>query len=187
MKTRILALFTLASSVALTGCSTTHYSADRPGQPPKLPIRFNNYRDLYAFIEAYTWGDMPTNSDTTLAMASDTTTEIVTTSDDQLPYLFVLAPQYYHGNVFDLLRGAQGNGDYFILRPLARLNDYTGDSRDHGFELVGMAGGNSLTWTRIGGKLGFITTWHVSAAEQATTLYQWDGKIFKPAEPAANH
>ena len=164
----------------LIGCSTTHWSSSDVDSNPKLPIRFKNYRELYAFIEARTYGGMPTNTDTTLAMASDTTTEIKTLADDKLQYVYLVTPHYYNGNVFDHIRGAQGNGDYYILRPLAKLTDFTGDGKDHGFELIGIGEGNTFTWTNYpNGKIGFVTTWHLSAGEHPESIYEWNGKFFE--------
>jgi hypothetical protein len=182
MKLKYLLGLALVLSGGLFGCSTAKINSSAnvaSDENIKLPIRFKNYRELYAFIEATTYGGQPTNADTTLAMASDTTTEIVTLSDDRLQYVYLVTPHYYDGGGYDHIRGEQGNGDYYILRPLTKLEDFTGDGKDHGFELVGIGEGNSFTWTNSNGKIGFVTTWHLSARENPASVYEWNGKFFE--------
>ena len=177
----VVSCFALALSGALFGCSTTHWSSSNTEINPRLPIKFKSYRELYAFIEARANGGsgMPTNASTILAMASDTKTEIVTLANDKIPYVYLVTPHFYNGGIYDHIRGAQGNGYYYILRPLAKQTDYTADGKDHGFELVGIGEGNSLTWTNSNGRIGFRTTWHISAGEHPETIYQWNGTSFK--------
>jgi hypothetical protein len=107
----------LILSGGLLGCSTTRWSTDNPDAYPKLPIRFKNYRELYAFIAARADGGdgVPQNASTVLAMASDTTTEIVGLANDQIPYVYLVTPHFYDGGIYDDIRGAQGNGDYYNL------------------------------------------------------------------------
>lgn len=186
MKSKLLLCLALILSGGLFGCATAHYSADSSANDienigPKLPIQFKNYCELYAFILARTWNGMPTNEDTMLAMASDSETEIATLDGRKMPYVFVITPHFLDGNVYDHIRGAQGNGDYYILRPLAKQSDYTGDGKNYGFELIGIGEGNTLEWTNWNGKTAFINTWHVSAGEHATTIHVWNGKIFEVA------
>jgi hypothetical protein len=179
MKPKLILCLSLVLSGGLFGCSTTHWSSSEADTDTKLPVRFNNYRELYAFIEARTYGGMPTNMDTTLAMASDSETKIVTLSDDKIPYVYLVTPHLYDGGIYDHIRGAQGNGYYYILRPLAKATDYTSDGKEHGFDLIGIGEGNTFTWTNSNGKTGFITTWHLSAGEHPETIYEWNGKFFE--------
>jgi hypothetical protein len=181
MKPKLIFCLALVLSGGLFGCSTTHWSADNPESNPKLPIQFKNYGELYAFIAAHVNGGsgMATNADMVLAMASDTTTKIVTLADDKIPCVYLVTPHFYNGGIFDHIRGAQGNGDYYILRPLSKPTDYTGDGKDHGFELIGIGEGNTFTWTNLNGKIGFVTTWHISAGEHPETIYEWNGKFFE--------
>ncbi len=179
MKLKTILCFALVLSGSLFGCSTIPLNSNDEDKEVKLPINFKNYRELYAFIEARTYGRVPTNVDATLAIASDTTTKIETLSDNKLQYVYLVTPHYYDGGVFDNIRGAQCNVEYYILRPLAKITDFTGDGKDHGFELVGIGEGNTLTWTNLNGKIGFVTTWHLSAGEHPETIYEWNGKFFE--------
>jgi hypothetical protein len=181
MKAKLILCLALVLRVGLFGCWTTHWNADNPDTNPKLPIRFKNYRELYAFMAARANGGdgVPQNASTVLAMASDTTTEIVGLANDQIPYVYLITPHFYDGGIYDHIRGAQGNGDYYILRPLIKPTGYTGDGKEHGFELIGIGEGNTFRWTNSNGKIGFVTTWHISATEHPETVYTWNGKIFE--------
>lgn len=181
MNYKSLLCFALVLSGGLLGCSTTPRSAHNPDTNPNLPIQFRTYHELYTFIAARAYGGdgMPTNTDMVLALASDTTTEIVGLANDEIPYVYLVTPHFYHGEVYDQIRGAQGNGDYYILRPLTKWTDDINAGRDRGFELIGMGEGNTLRWTNSNGKIGFVTTWHISATESPESVYEWNGKTFE--------
>src|ERR1700722_8159659 len=87
-----------------------------------LPIKFSGYRSFYTFIAQYESGGMfSKDNDALLKLASDTTTTVLTVDDKAVPYpyLYLVEPHYFDGGIFDKIRGAQGNGSYYVLRPLA--------------------------------------------------------------------
>ena len=181
MKPKLFLCLALVLSADLFGCSTTRWGMDNPDTNAKLPIRFRNYSELYTFIAARANGgvDVSTNANTVLAMASDSTTEIVGLANDNIPYVYLVTPHFYDGGIYDHIRGAQSNGDYYILRPLDKVTDDTGDGKDHGFELIGIGEGNTFRWTNTNGMIGFVTTWHISATEHPENVYEWNGKTFE--------
>jgi len=174
MKPQHLLCLILILISGLTGCATD----PSPGIEPRadvsvqLPVRFRTYQELYTFI-AQREG-VP--ADAVFKLAADSETEI-DGFDDPLPYLWVITPHFYNGGIFDQIRGEQGNGRYYILRPLAR--DFSSLDTDRGFELVGLAEGNSVRWTSVNRTLQLITGWHISAGESPETVYQWNGKFFE--------
>jgi hypothetical protein len=91
-------------------------------------------------------------------------------------YVYLVTVHYYNGGVFDQIRGAQGNGSYYILRP---LSVYSALDTDKGFELVGVVEGNSWKLMHSNGRCRFVTYWHVSAAESPESIYEWNGKFFE--------
>ena len=143
MKLRIALCPALIVSGILFGCSTTRQDSGsvHDTRAVELPIRFAGYRELYTFIAQHTDGGMPTNNDALFKLAADSKTEIITLEDERMPYVYLVEGHYYNGGVYDQIRGAQGNGGYYILRPLAtNLSEL---NTDKGFELVGIAKGNS--------------------------------------------
>ncbi len=146
----------------------------------ELPIRFAGYQQLYAFIASRSYGGIPTNptnAETLFKLAADSCTQIVTLEDLQMPYVHLVETHYYNGGVYDRIRGAQGNGNYYILRPLT-TNHVTFDT-DKGFDLVGIVQGNSWKVTYHGGRTRIVTRWHMSAAESPESIYEWNGKFFE--------
>ena len=65
-----------------------------------------------------------------------------------------------------------------MLRTLAHDFSAIGNT-DRGFELAGIAEGNSYSWQTINHRLRLTTRWHVSAAESPTNAYDWDGARFQ--------
>jgi hypothetical protein len=167
----------LVLSGGLFGCSTAKpvlTAGDAGAGQIKLPIKFAGYREFYTFVAQNTYGGMPTDADTLFKLAADSTIEIVGLDFKQMPYAYVVEDHYFSGE-FDEIRGAQGNGQYYILRPLA-----TGRAVLGGFELVGILDGNAYTVQHINGTPRFVSYWHLSANEHPETIYEWNGKYFEP-------
>ena len=186
MKTNLLLCLALVLSGGLFGCSTPKQSAFLGGvydiEQVKLPIKFSNYHELYAFIAKYnTYGGMQTDANTLFKLAADSTTEIITLEkleDTNLPpYVYIVTSHYYNGGIFDEIRGAQGNGNFYILRPLAK--DFTSMDTDHGFELVGLVAGNAYRWREVARHLILQTHWHSGAFYDDWTSYKWNGNYFE--------
>ena len=160
----------------LVGCVTKEPVVIEPHADVtvQLPVRFSTYRDVYTFIARRE--GVPTNTDALFKLAADSETEIYA-FDDPPPYLWVITPHFYNGGIFDEIRGAQGNGGYYILRPLAR--NFTSMDTDCGFELVGVAEGNSVSWRSLNHNPQLITTWHIGGGKPPETVYEWNGKYFE--------
>ncbi len=142
----------------------------------ELPRRFKSYHELYTFIARCTYGGISTNADTLFKLAADSTTTIVTIEDKSLSHVYLIEPHFYGGGIHDQIRGAQGNGNYYILRPLA--TNQTELDVDKGFELVGIARGNSCKLSYTNGRPCFVTRTHFSATENPLRVYQWNGMYF---------
>lgn len=185
-RTNRFALVSVALTGVLFGCSsikpnlnsTINYAAVKYYDGIALPRKFKSYHEFYDFA-ARLEGVSVTNSEVLLKFAADTSTEIITVDDRAMQdqYLYLIEPHYLNGGVYDQIRGAQGNGGYYVLRLLA--TNFTGLDTDKGFELVGLLAGNSCRFTHETGKPTFITHWHMSAAESPQTIYEWNGKFFE--------
>jgi len=179
VKSKLILCLALILSGGLFGSSTAKptVAGDTDAEQIKLPIKFAGYRELYAFIAQNSGGGLPTDANTLFKLAADSKTEIITLSDEKMPYVYLIESHYYNGGIYDQIRGAQGNGSYFILRPLA--TNYAARDTDKGFELIGIADGNSCAMTNSNGKLQFVTHWHLSATESPESIYEWNGKFFE--------
>jgi hypothetical protein len=185
MNPKLLLCLALVLSGGLFGCSTarpTFVTGDTDSKPIRLPIKFAGYREFYTFVAQHTSGGVPTNADTLFNLAADSTTKIITlgmgdSRNEKMPYVYLVTPHYYNGGVFDQIRGAQGNGEYYILRPLSK---YTALDTDKGFELVGILEGNAYTVQdiNVNETPRFVSYWHLSAGEHPESIYEWNGKFF---------
>jgi hypothetical protein len=179
MKPKLILCLALVLSGGLFGCATPKnefgVGVGTEAQDVQLPIRFVNYRELYTFIAQHTYGGMPRNDSTLFKLASDSRTDMYT-FDDPPFYVWVITPHFFNGD--DEIRGAQGNGDYYVLRPLVDHN-FRFANTDCIFELVGVGAGNTLKWSSYNQKVRFITSWHISAEDQPETVYEWNGKFFE--------
>jgi len=173
----------------LTGCGTLPLHPDNPSPPETEnnqiePKNFSSYCELFKFIaknEGFEPGDAD-NGDFLLKLAADSKIEACQAEGFKLPVIVVTPNYYYYFDYSDgavsMLRGAQGNGKFYLLLPL-RKNLTNGDSADPGFRLVGIAEGNGYEWSSSNFVPQFITRWHISAGESPESVYEWDGKVFK--------
>ncbi len=72
------------------------------------------------------------------------------------------------GETYSAIRGAQGNGDYYLFVPST-----------NGYCHVGTMWGNSYRHGTLNGKPRFIASAHMSAASAIETEYVWNGTIFE--------
>ena len=180
MSLKNLMCFALVAAGGWVGCSTNKqgFRCEVGAKTEaKLPIKFTDYQAFYTFVANRTYGGMPTDAESVFKLAADSTTEILTLEGKQLPYAYLVTSHYYNGGIYDQIRGAQGNGDYYLLRPLA--TDYTTLDTDRGFELVGIAVGNTWRLSHSNGRPRFVTTWHMSAAENPESILEWNGSVFE--------
>ena len=69
---------------------------------------------------------------------------------------------------YSAIRGAQGNGDYYLFAPST-----------NGYRHVGTMWGNSYRHGTLNGKPRFIASAHMSAASAVETEYVWNGTVFE--------
>ena len=175
MKSKLILCLALVLSGGLVGCSTTKSTVTDTEQI-KLPIKFAGYREFFTFIGHNELNGMPINDDTVFKLAADSMIKIIGLDFKQMPYVYLVESHYFSGE-FDEIRGAQGNGQYYILRPLAADN-----AALVGFELVGILDGNGYTVQHINGTPRFVSYWHLSASEHPESIYEWNGKFFEQAK-----
>jgi hypothetical protein len=178
-KPKLLLCLALVLSSCLCGCSTTKpifATGDGAIEQIKLPIKFAGYREFFTFVGTNSNNEMPINDDTVFKLAAESTIEVVDLSYKQMPHVYVVEPHYFRG-IYDEIRGAQGNGQYYVLRPLAADNAVLG-----GFELVGILDGNAYTVQHVNGIPRFVCNWHLSAREHPESIYEWNGKKFERAK-----
>ena len=149
--------------------------ADDPDQL-KSPIHFKDYEELFDYI-AFQNG-LKTGLDNggpgdVFKLAVDSKIDYHRDSDG-IPDTAVIMPNYiqtflYENHRFrdNFIRGAQGNGSYYVIR-----------FENEGIDLIGILEGNGYSWTSINGKEALETSWHMSAREYVRTIYEWDGKVF---------
>jgi hypothetical protein len=162
---------TVGLILSLAGCSLP--PARRAGGSPTATNTFATYQETFRFI-AQNEG-LPGDAGTVFRLAADSSVEVL--HFDRMPYFYFITARYYAGGIYDQIRGAQDNGRYYILRPLNQQFTEVGNL-DRGFELACVAEGNTHRWRTFNDRLRLITTWHLSAAESATNIYEWNGKSF---------
>jgi len=176
MNPKLILCLVLVLSGILFGCSTTKPAfviGDTDAGQIKLPVKFAGYREFFTFVGQGSINGMPINGDTVFKLAADSTIKIIDLNFKQMPYVYLVESHYFRG-AYDEIRGAQGNGQYYILRPLA-----TGNAALGGFELVGILDGNAYEVQHINGTPRFVSYWHLSAGEHPETIYEWNGKFFE--------
>jgi hypothetical protein len=178
MKSKFILCLVLILCSDLFGCATRHYPDTHADSDVKLPVRFKNYQELYAFIsrEVFESKSVSSNPNTLFKLAADSETEPYALDNPPF-YLWIITPRYFNGGIYDQIRGAQGNGVYYIIRPLAR--NFASDKTDCGFELVGIAHGNALSFSDYNQTTRLTTYSHISATEHPGNTYEWNGKIFE--------
>jgi hypothetical protein len=183
MKPKLILCLALILICGIFGCSTTKpvvITGDTVDEPIKLPVKFAGYREFFTFVAKNTYGGMSIDADTVFKLAADSTIEIVGLDFKSMPYVYVVEDHYYNGYL-DEIRGAQGNGQYYILRPLT-----TGSRTSRGFELVGIIDGNAYTVQHLNETPRFVSYWHISAGEHPETIYEWNGKFFESKKGTSN-
>jgi hypothetical protein len=179
---KILLCLAVVSIGGLFGCATHRQSSTTNSDTEvkeDLPIKFADYQEFYTFVAKRTYGGMLMlqRTNAPFILAADSTTEILTLESKSLPYIYLVTPHFYNGGVYDKIRGVQGNGEYYLLRPLA--TNYIGFDTDKGFELLGIAEGNSCKLSYSNGVPQLVTHSHFSATEYPQSIYEWNGKVFE--------
>jgi hypothetical protein len=185
VRTRLAFLLT-GLCVFAVGC-TSQPPAAQTDESPNSPLarHFSSYTQLFRLIAANEM-DLPTDSETVLTLAAQSDFELYVT--DSRSVFAVITPHYYVGNAIDQLRGASGNGNFYVVR----LNLSSGLADEPGrsppsLDLLGVAEGNSFRWSSENDQQILITTWHMSAEEHLTHVYVVAGNVLQPRdEPQAS-
>ena len=181
MNPKLLISLALVLCGYLLGCSTIRQDSEKkfaPGENLALPMKFSSYRALYAFIAEN--NSIPTDADTLFKLAADSEMTILALGDRKLSYIYLVKSHFYNGGISDGIRGVQGNGYYYVLRPPA--TNYTRFDAGMGFELIGVLAGNTCTLTYSNRTPQFVTHLHSSAFDASQMVYAWNGSFFEPTK-----
>lgn len=126
---------------------------------------FKNYKDCFLFIAKEQ--DLDKVEDSLFKLAAESTMRrmYINGQNNEMP-LIIIESNYYN-NMNNSIRGAQGNGDYYLFKVLK-----------NGYEYVGKIGGNSYSCGTYNNYLRFITSWHMCAGENIESIYDWNGTSF---------
>lgn len=185
MKPKILLFLALVLSGGLVGCSTNRQPAviapERLLRQTGLPVRFANHHQLYGFIAKHE--GVQSFPDAVFRLAADSNTELYD-FDDAPRHVWVVTPHFYtvyNSGSSDLIRGATGNGNFYLVRPLA--GNSASRNTDCGFELVGTVEGNTYGFSGFNQTTRLTTHWHLSADKSPETVYEWNGHFFGQLVP----
>jgi len=145
--------------------------------------RFSGYGDLFERIAERELVAMGRIDAATPERVLKLATESSISFDRVDDAIFGVVETHYHvwsgGRPYDALRGATGNGLYYVVRRLG------GDGADGEMELVGRAWGRGYRWQTENGTPVFVVTNRLSAEENPETFYRWDGAVFRAADSNA--
>lgn len=169
MISKIVSGLALVLSSVLFGCVT-----QRPDPRDLLsasePLHFKNYREAYAYV-AHCEG-LPTDADTLLKLAAESKMEI--TPVENLGTFHIIEASYYADGL-DQIRGAQGNGRFYVLR-----------ENKGNFDLAGILEGNAYRWNNTDNHAALQTHWHVGGGDNDDwTDYSWNGQSFGAIAPTS--
>jgi hypothetical protein len=153
-----------------TGCTRHRIRNESPaawqnsGFHPTIPSQpFCGYEEAFKYIAACE--GLPTDHQTLFSLAADSTLErswFLKTGE------FLIVKAEYYGQWKYGIRGAQGQGRYYVFQILGNK-----------LRLAGILHGNTCRWSESEGTLQIITRWHVSASESPETVYTWNGQLFE--------
>lgn len=132
---------------------------------------FPTYRDCFRFMAGCQETTVVDEANL-FKLAAESSMETFRLADGTSNIVLVIKLDYLKGP-YSAMRGAQGNGLYFLFVP-----------RSNGFEHVGTMAGNAYRHGTLNGRCRFITSWHMSGAEAIETEYVWNGKMFEVTKKA---
>lgn len=160
----VLALAGLSCSTAPRMAMKDMSIGNKPGPS------FSDYRQLFSWIAKCE--GLPTDARTIFDLAAESKLDYF--QDEKFGKICIIEVNYYGDGQFNQIRGAQGNGRYYVIK-----------STERGFDLVGILEGNSYSWDNVGERRRLITTWHMSISENEGMTYDWNGKTFGAISPAS--
>ena len=135
-----------------------------------VPIHFKNYQEIFKYIADENEGEG--DPEYILELAADSRVDYLRKDHTKgTGDMIVITANYIDKKEFfgiDMIRGAQGNGSFYVFQ-----------KNDDGYDLIGILSGNGYKFAQVNGKDSVLTSWHVSASEYTETLYQWDGKVYR--------
>jgi hypothetical protein len=165
-------LFAAVISYAVVGgegCAARRTASNSPlswqdsGFHPLMPSApFGGYEAAFRYIAKCE--GLNSDRSTLFALAADSTLERLHSPPGGS--LVVVRADYYGQSRFGI-RGAQGNGRYYVFQV------------DPEWRLVGILHGNSYRSDAVGTTLRIITRWHASAYDSDERVYTWNGQLFE--------
>lgn len=129
---------------------------------PSAVQPFAGYRELFSYIAERE--ELPTDPDAILKLAAESSLAEVRARADE-SYI-VVRVDFRADTHVSKVRGAQGNGPFYVLR------------REGGrFRLLGTMFGNSYVWGSRNGNLFFTVSSHMSAEHSDTATYRVAGNV----------
>jgi len=125
---------------------------------------FKNYRECFRFMARDR--DSKIDDDQLFKLAAESSMNWYWLDSETRRIVIVIKLDLL-GDTYSAIRGAQGNGDYYLFVPVS-----------NGFLHVGTMWGNSYKYGTLNGKPRFIASAHMSAASAIETEYVWDGSRF---------
>lgn len=121
------------------------------------PRSFAGYPDLFRYVAETEL--LPTDEDTIFRLAAESTVDYVGVRPGEV-YVVVRAELREEGEA-SRVRGAQGNGPYYVFR-----------KQGGAFLLLGTMFGNRYTWGSLNGGLVFTVTAQLSADQSQAAVYR---------------
>jgi len=121
---------------------------------------FRNYRAIFRFIVSQE--DVPENNPDLFQVAAESVLDYVSANSGE--WFLVVKPDLLNRKHVSVLRGAQGNGPFYVFRETPA-----------GFRFLGSMFGNGYKVGSLNGRVQFRTASHVSAEVSEDVLYEVDG------------
>jgi hypothetical protein len=121
------------------------------------PRTFDRYPDLFRHLAETEL--LPTDEESIFKLAAESTVDYIGVGAGAW-YVVVRAELREEGEA-SRLRGAQGNGPYYVFRKQGGT-----------FQLLGKMFGNSYTWGTLNGAPVFTVTTHLSVDQSQTAVYR---------------
>jgi hypothetical protein len=134
---------------------------------PDEPRFFKNWKECFRFIASQIVYELKQDDDTISKLESESSTESFNLEEGSKRTVIVITSHFFHDSI-DALRGASGNGSYYLFIPIK-----------NGFQFVGEMEGCRSEWGMSNRRARFKTWWHMSAGQAYENIYDWDGKIFR--------
>jgi hypothetical protein len=173
----------LAVAGQLIAAATTPIASPQSITRDGLPVALADIRRAFTLIARFEGVDESDESVLSLAAAS----RMEPHRESGFPTFYVVEARFFeNGSIYDKLRGASGNGNYYILK--GSTGTLSVGATPGAVELVGAAYGNSYRWTTTtkvnDGRttLLFVTSERLGGSRTQTHQYAWDGRIFRPSQ-----